>query len=63
MAQPVALYGLEIPPGDVLIPASPDFPATVSIFLASGLLDWGAPACESLLDCYLRPAHSPHDSD
>jgi FK506-binding nuclear protein len=27
---PVALYGLEIPPGDILIPAVADFPATVS---------------------------------
>jgi hypothetical protein len=26
----VALYGLEVPCGDVLIPAVPDFPATVS---------------------------------
>ncbi|KAJ0166530.1 Uncharacterized protein CTA2_6954 [Colletotrichum tanaceti] len=36
MAQlPVALYGLEIPPGDVLIPASPDFPATFRITMAA----------------------------
>lgn len=27
---PVALYGLEVPPGDILIPAAADFPATVS---------------------------------
>jgi hypothetical protein len=26
----VALYGLEVSPGDVLVPAVPDFPATVS---------------------------------
>ena len=26
----VALYGLEVPCGDVLVPAVPDFPATVS---------------------------------
>ncbi|OHE93028.1 FKBP-type peptidyl-prolyl cis-trans isomerase [Colletotrichum orchidophilum] len=36
MAQlPVALYGLEIPPGDVLIPANPDFPATFRITMAA----------------------------
>ncbi|KAK1600002.1 uncharacterized protein LY79DRAFT_532239 [Colletotrichum navitas] len=36
MAQlPVALYGLEIPPGEVLIPASPDFPATFRITMAA----------------------------
>lgn len=30
MAQlPVALYGLEVPAGEILIPANPDFPATV----------------------------------
>jgi FK506-binding nuclear protein len=28
----VALYGLEVPCGDVLIPAVPDFPATVSYY-------------------------------
>lgn len=28
---PVALYGLEVPPGDIMIPAAVDFPATVSI--------------------------------
>ena len=27
----VALYGLEVPCGDVLVPAVPDFPATVSL--------------------------------
>jgi hypothetical protein len=27
----VALYGLEVPCGDILVPAVPDFPATVSI--------------------------------
>jgi len=26
----VALYGLEVPCGDIIIPAVPDFPATVS---------------------------------
>ena len=26
----VALYGLEVSPGDILVPAVPDFPATVS---------------------------------
>ncbi|WYZ34433.1 hypothetical protein EsH8_I_000709 [Colletotrichum jinshuiense] len=36
MAQlPVALYGLEIPPGEVLIPASPDFPASFRITMAA----------------------------
>ncbi|KAK1639071.1 hypothetical protein BDP81DRAFT_314735 [Colletotrichum phormii] len=36
MAQlPVALYGLEIPAGDVLIPANPDFPATFRITMAA----------------------------
>jgi hypothetical protein len=29
----VALYGLEVPPGDIYVPAVPDFPATVSYFL------------------------------
>lgn len=28
---PVAVYGLEVPAGDMPIPAVPDFPATVSI--------------------------------
>ncbi|KAI9745334.1 MAG: peptidylprolyl isomerase fpr4 [Claussenomyces sp. TS43310] len=32
---PVALYGLEVPPGDVLIPALPDFPATFRISMAA----------------------------
>ncbi len=27
---PVAVYGLEVPAGDVIVPAVPDFPATVS---------------------------------
>ena len=30
---PVAVYGLEVPSGDVIIPAVPDFPATVSTFV------------------------------
>lgn len=29
--QPVALFGLEVPPGDILVPVSQNFPATVSI--------------------------------
>ncbi len=28
---PVAVYGLEVPPGEILIPAAMDFPATVCI--------------------------------
>ncbi|KAK0631843.1 hypothetical protein B0T14DRAFT_502575 [Immersiella caudata] len=32
---PVALYGLEIPPGDILIPAAVDFPATIRITMAA----------------------------
>lgn len=28
--QPVALFGLEVPPGDILVPVSQSFPATVS---------------------------------
>lgn len=28
--QPVALFGLEVPPGDILVPISQNFPATVS---------------------------------
>lgn len=42
MRQTVALYGLEVPCGDILIPAVPDFPATVSFgmrLLLKGLLD------------------------
>lgn len=31
----VALYGLEVPCGDVLVPAVPDFPATVSLAINS----------------------------
>jgi FK506-binding nuclear protein len=31
---PVALYGLEVPPGEMMIPAAADFPATVSAVLA-----------------------------
>lgn len=27
---PVALYGLKVPAGDVMVPATIDFPATVS---------------------------------
>ena len=34
---PVAMYGLEVPAGDILIPAVPDFPATVSIETAQYL--------------------------
>lgn len=26
---PIALYGLKVPAGDVMVPASTDFPATV----------------------------------
>lgn len=29
----VALYGLEVPCGDIIVPAVPDFPATVSILI------------------------------
>ncbi|OLN94320.1 FK506-binding protein 4 [Colletotrichum chlorophyti] len=32
---PVALYGLEVPPGEVLIPAHPDFPASFRITMAA----------------------------
>lgn len=32
---PVALYGLEVPCGDVLVPAVPDFPATFRITMAA----------------------------
>ena len=28
---PVALYGLEVPPGETLVPAAIEFPATVSL--------------------------------
>lgn len=28
--QPVALFGLEVPPGDILVPVAQNFPATVS---------------------------------
>jgi len=34
-SQKVALYGLEVPAGDNIIPAVPDFPATVSLYLSS----------------------------
>jgi hypothetical protein len=29
---PVALYGLEVPAGEIMIPAAAEFPATVSGF-------------------------------
>lgn len=29
--QPVALFGLEVPPGEMLIPAASRFPASVSL--------------------------------
>lgn len=32
---PVAVYGLKVPAGDVMIPAIADFPATVSLQLIS----------------------------
>lgn len=32
------VYGLEVPPGEILIPASMDFPASVSIPLLLGLI-------------------------
>ncbi|KAA8574025.1 hypothetical protein MFRU_001g01460 [Monilinia fructicola] len=32
---PVAMYGLEVPAGDVIIPAVPDFPATFRITMAA----------------------------
>jgi len=32
---PVAVYGLEVPPGDILIPAVADFPATFRITMAA----------------------------
>lgn len=35
-AVPGPVYGLEVPPGEVLIPASMDFPASVSTNLMSG---------------------------
>ncbi|KAF6836876.1 FK506-binding protein 4 [Colletotrichum plurivorum] len=35
---PVALYGLEIPPGEVLIPAAPDFPASLEPQFATGAI-------------------------
>lgn len=28
---PVAVYGLEVPAGDIMVPAIADFPATVSL--------------------------------
>jgi hypothetical protein len=27
--QPVAIYGVKVPPGDIMIPASPEFAAMV----------------------------------
>ncbi|KZF22376.1 hypothetical protein L228DRAFT_221249 [Xylona heveae TC161] len=39
---PVAVYGLEVPAGDVIIPAVPDFPATFRITMAA--IDPSAPA-------------------
>lgn len=32
---PVALYGLEVPAGDIIVPAVPDFPATFRITMAA----------------------------
>lgn len=34
---PVALYGLEVPPGQIMIEAAQEFPATVRIFLFPSL--------------------------
>ncbi|KAK3394472.1 hypothetical protein B0H63DRAFT_47069 [Podospora didyma] len=39
---PVALYGLEVPPGDIMVPAAIEFPATIRITMAA--LDPTAPA-------------------
>ncbi|KAI9810344.1 MAG: peptidylprolyl isomerase fpr4 [Pycnora praestabilis] len=39
---PVAVYGLEVPAGDIIIPAVPDFPATFRITMAA--IDPSAPA-------------------
>ncbi|KUI67764.1 FK506-binding protein 4 [Cytospora mali] len=33
--QPVALFGLEVPPGDILVPISQSFPATIRITMAA----------------------------
>ncbi|EOO02422.1 putative fkbp-type peptidyl-prolyl protein [Phaeoacremonium minimum UCRPA7] len=33
--QPVALFGLEVPPGEVMIPVQQDFPATIRITMAA----------------------------
>ncbi|ROW11435.1 hypothetical protein VMCG_01188 [Cytospora schulzeri] len=33
--QPVALFGLEVPPGDILVPISQNFPATIRITMAA----------------------------
>ncbi|KAK7744987.1 peptidylprolyl isomerase fpr3 [Cytospora paraplurivora] len=33
--QPVALFGLEVPPGDILVPVSQNFPATIRITMAA----------------------------
>jgi len=32
---PVALYGLEVPPGEIAVEAAPDFPATIRITMAA----------------------------
>ena len=31
---PVAVFGLEVPPGEILIPAASEFPAIVSLHLS-----------------------------
>jgi FK506-binding nuclear protein len=64
---PVALYGLEVSPGDVLVPAVPDFPATFRITMAA--IDPSEPAEESAnrprstLKIVRQPIGSEDDED
>ncbi|KAI9803842.1 MAG: hypothetical protein M1825_001722 [Sarcosagium campestre] len=62
---PAAVYGLEVPHGDVITPALPDFPATFRITMAA--LDPSVPAkganAHSTLKIIRRPIGDIDDSD
>lgn len=46
---PVALYGVEVPPGEIMVPAAIEFPATVRISCSS--LDSIREMVQSELEC------------
>lgn len=55
--QPVALFGLEVPPGEMLIPAASRFPASVS--LAPGT-PAAAIRCDRIAQLLTDPLLDPH---